>query len=411
MLLWYTSVKCDGSFLILLQKFKAIGCIELLSDIWLNVNVGSAIVSCILLGYITFAAILQILLPGPRVTGPITPKGNIPVYKDNGFYCFLVTLLAFAILTFGLKLKGLTPTVVYDRFDEILVTLTVYCFFLCCVLYIKGLLAPSTSDCGSTGNPIVDFFWGTELYPRIFGFDIKVFTNCRFGMTVWPLLCLIFAIKSYELNGFVDSMWVSCILQMVYFIKFFWWESGYMRTIDIMLDRAGYYICWGCMVYIPGLYASVSLYLVNHPVHLGPFLSSVILATGIASILINFWADQQKQEVRNTDGLCAIWGKRPDVIRAKYHLENGEVKESILLVSGFWGIARHFHYIPEIMLTFCWSVPGLFENAMVYIYFIWIICLLTHRTFRDDTKCAQKYGQYWVEYCKRVPYKMIPGVF
>ena len=63
--------------------------------------------------------------------------------------------------------------------------------------------------------------------------------NKRFGMTVWPLLCLIFALKNYELYGFVDSCWVTCVLQMIYFTKFFWWEAGYMRTIDIMVDRAG----------------------------------------------------------------------------------------------------------------------------------------------------------------------------
>jgi len=47
----------------------------------------------------------------------------------------------------------------------------------------------------------------------------------------WPVL------QNYELFGFVDGVWVSSALQMVYFGKFFWWEAGYMRTIDIMLDR------------------------------------------------------------------------------------------------------------------------------------------------------------------------------
>lgn len=29
------------------------------------------------------------------------------------------------------------------------------------------------------------------------------------------------------------------------------WETGYLSTIDIMHDRAGYYICWGCLVWVP----------------------------------------------------------------------------------------------------------------------------------------------------------------
>lgn len=100
-------------------------------------------------------------------------------------------------------------------------------------------------------------------------------------MTVWPLLVLIFALKSYEKHGFVDSMWVSAALQLIYFTKFFWWESGYMCTIDIMLDRAGFYICWGCLAFIPGFYASVSMYLVEQPLHLGLVLSVAILVAGM----------------------------------------------------------------------------------------------------------------------------------
>jgi len=287
----------------------------------------------------------------------------------------------------------------------------VYSLLLCVLLYLKGRFMPSTTDSGCSGNIIFDYYWGTELYPRIFGVDIKVFTNCRFGMTVWALLVSIYALKSYELHGFVDSMWVSAFLHLAYFTKFFWWEAGYMRTIDIMVDRAGFYICWGCLAYIAGLYACTGMYLVNHPVHLGPVLSTIILLAGLFSLAFNYIADAQKQEVRRTDGNCLIWGAKPKVIRAKYRLENGEERQSLLLVSGWWGVARHFHYVPELTLAFCWCVPALFENVMAYTYFIWLVGLLVHRTFRDDVKCALKYGDYWTEYCKRVPYKMIPGIF
>ncbi|ELU11336.1 hypothetical protein CAPTEDRAFT_161831 [Capitella teleta] len=408
-LLWYTAARCDGSFMTLGEHLSSKG----LVSIWLNdINIFRPVVIYTILGYMVFAVILQMTLPGPYTYGPVTPKGNTPLYTDNGFSCYLVTMFSFVVLTHCLKLYGLTPTIVYDHFGDFLGTLTVFSHVLCVFLTIKGLVAPSSSDSGSSGNPIFDYYWGTELYPRVLGVDIKVFTNCRFGMTIWPLLCLIFAIKSYEQYGFIDSMWVSCFLQMTYFTKFFWWESGYMRTIDIMVDRAGFYICWGCLCFIPGVYASVSLYMVNHPVKLGTFWSLVIVTCGSLAILINYLADWQKQEVRDTDGQCLIWGKKPEVIRAKYTVEaDSKPRESLLLVSGYWGIARHFHYVPELALAFAWTVPGLFENLMLYVYFIFLFFLLTHRTFRDDIKCGLKYQKYWTEYCKRVPFKMIPGIF
>ena len=410
-LLWYTAAKCDGSFQLLWHRLTDQGLMAGVTKIWTDIHIGSALSVYILLGYMTYAVILMKVLPGPRSEGPTTPKGNTPVYCDNGFLCYLVTMATLVGLTYWLKQRGMSPTIVYDHFDEFLGTLTVFSHILCVILHLKGLMYPSTTDSGSSGNLIFDYYWGTELYPRIFGIDIKVFTNCRFGMTVWPVLVFIFALKSYELHGFVDSMWVSAALQLIYCTKFFWWEAGYMRTIDIMVDRAGFYICWGCLAYVPGLYASVGMYLVNQPVKLGTLVSLVILACGILAIWINYLADHQKQIVRRTDGKCTIWGRQPEVIRARYQLESGESRESLLLVSGYWGLARHFHYVPELTLSFCWSLPGLFSNVMCYTYFIWLVFLLTHRTFRDDAKCGMKYGPFWSEYREKVPYRMIPGLF
>ena len=410
-LLWCTVEKCDGSLSILALKLTEKGLLHGITNVYNQVRFGSRLAGTVILAYFAWAILLMKLLPGKRVQGPVTPKGNTPVYKDNGFYCYMLTLLAFGGLSYYLYQEGQSPTIIYDHIQEFTVAMTLYSHALCMFLYFKGLYFPSTTDNGSSGNPIFDYYWGTELYPRVFGIDIKVLTNCRFGMTVWPLLVLIFALKSYELHGFVDSMWVSCILQMIYITKFFWWESGYMGTIDIMMDRAGYTICWGCLAFIPSMYTSVSYYLVTHPVVLGPRLSALILALGILAIAVNYWADYQKQYVRKTKAQGTIWGKKPKVIRAKYQLVTGEVRESLLLVSGFWGVSRHFHYIPEITLAFMWTVPALFTHALPYSYVIFLTILLSHRSIRDEGKCQKKYQAHWDEYCKRVPYRIIPYVF
>ena len=85
-------------------------------------------------------------------------------------------------------------------------------------------------------------------------------------------------------------------------------------------------------------------------------------------------------------------------------------KKSLLLVSGWWGVSRHFHYIPEVMGAFFWTVPALFDNFLPYFYVIFLAILLTERAFRDDNRCAFKYGKDWDTYCERVPYKIVPGV-
>lgn len=410
-MIWFTVVHCNGSYLKMLSVFSNRSVISALTDIWGLVRYPSVPIVCTFIVYCIYSLSMMKILPGATVYGPITPKGNTPVYKDNGFIYFVITITLFWILTFLLHPFGISPSVIYDRFDEVLFTLNAFSLLFCAVLYLKGKFCPSSTDSGSSGNIIFDYYWGMELYPRVFGFDVKVFTNCRFGMMVWALLVCVYTVKSYEMHGFVDSMFVSSFLQILYITKFFWWESGYMRTIDIILDRAGFYICWGCLVYIPGMYASVSFYLVSHPVNLGVFISGMFLCLGILSIYINFAADNQKQEVRHADGNCLIWGRKPDIIRAKYWLENGDVKESILLASGWWGLSRHFHYVPEIMLAFFWSVPALFDNLMPYSYLISLLIILIHRSYRDDNKCGKKYGTFWHEYCKKVPHKIVPYLF
>jgi len=178
-----------------------------------------------------------------------------------------------------------------------------------------------------------------------------------------------------------------------------------------MHDRAGFYICWGCLVWVPCIYTSPTMYLVHHPNHLGPYVSAFILGAGTLCILANYMADRQRQRVRVLDGQCKVWGKEPTIIRADYHTAQGEEKKSILLASGYWGVARHFHYVPEILGAFFWSVPALFVNFMPYFYVVFLVILLVDRAVRDDKRCHGKYKEHWDKYCVKVPYKIIPFIY
>ncbi|KAG2270346.1 hypothetical protein Bca52824_064901 [Brassica carinata] len=222
-----------------------------------------------------------------------------------------------------------------------------------------------------------------ELYPRIGkNFDIKVFTNCRFGMMSWAVLAVTYCIKQYEINGRVsDSMLVNTILMLVYVTKFFGWEAGYWNSMDIAHDRG--------MRLVPSIYTSPGMYLVNHPVKLGTQLAIYILVAGILCIYINYDCDRQRQEFKRTNGKCSIV--------ATYKTTASETKTSLLLTSGWWGLARHFHYVPEILSSFFWTVPTLFSNRYIkdyclnqflpYFYVIYLTILLFDRAKRDDDRC------------------------
>ena len=407
-LIWHTHTAHQGSLAGLVGQVSRDGLFHTLMNVWKPVFFGTSSAWAIIAVFAAVELLLMRVLPGKPFHGPVTANGNVPVYKANGVLAFATTLALFLLAAYPLHL--FSPTIVYDHFGGILGALNVFSLVFCLLLYLKGRHRPSSSDHGTSGNPVFDYYWGTELYPRILGWDVKMFTNCRFGMMAWPLILISFAAKQAELHGLSDSMMVAVGLQLVYIAKFYWWETGYLRSLDIMHDRAGFYICWGCLVWVPTVYTSGTLYLVDHPNHLGVPLALAIFVLGTASIFINYLADAQRQRVRATGGKTTVWGKPPEIIVGHYTTEKGEAKESLLLASGWWGISRHFHYVPEILGAFFWTLPALFSDVLPYFYVVFLTVLLTDRAFRDDGRCAIKYGEDWKTYCKKVRYKILPGI-
>ncbi len=408
LLMWTINVEHAGSLFQFYSYVMQHGFFQVMYSLWAPVYLGTAMGWKMIGIFALVQLLLMRLVPGKRCEGPITPCGNVPVYKGNGFACFLITLALFLGGSYGMH--WFSATIVYDNFAGMIGALNIFSLVFCLFLYFKGRFAPSSSDSGITGNFIFDYYWGTELYPCLLGWNLKMFTNCRFGMMGWPVIIVSFAAKQAALYGLSDSMLVAMLIMMTYLTKFFIWETGYLRSIDIMHDRAGFYICWGCLVWVPSIYTSPILYLVNHPVHLGAVAATLIAVLGVSSVMINFFADHQRQKVRATAGNCKVWGKKPVLIHAEYTTTEGQVKSTVLLASGWWGVARHFHYLPEILGAFFWTLPALLFNALPYFYVVFLTILLVHRSLRDEEKCRQKYGRYWQAYCDAVPSRIIPGI-
>jgi hypothetical protein len=68
-------------------------------------------------------------------------------------------------------------------------------------------------------------------------------------MMGWAILVINFAIASIQLNGFKLGPIVNAFLINIYLLKFFHWETGYLNTLNITLDRAGYYL-WSCLNWV-----------------------------------------------------------------------------------------------------------------------------------------------------------------
>ena len=302
-LMWHTNYNLDGSLPQMLQELIAGGPSYVYNN-W--PTPWNPLAWKIIFSYMAVELLLMRFVPGPEFRAMKTAMGNVPIYTDNGVMCYLISIGLLALSTyFGVFVPG----DIYDLMGNLLASINVFALLFCIFLTIKGYYFPSTSDNGPNGSLILDVYWGTELYPRIFGWDVKVFTNCRFGMMFWALGIISFAHKQYLDIGYVSSTMAICVaLQLIYITKFYIWETGYFCSMDIQHDRAGYYLCWGCMAFLPCIYTSHTYYLVKHPIDLSLGYSAVLFILGVLSIWANYDADRQRQNFRATDGKCSIWG-------------------------------------------------------------------------------------------------------
>ena len=385
------------------------------------------------LGGFLLLALFLYPMPGKVKYGPITARGVRPEYTDNGMmHCLLFTLIfIFASNEGPLGNSGFfSLSILSDNFEGIIGLLSyggaLFCLFLC----LRGLdaldflgIKASGPDRGPSGRGFCfDYYWGTELYPRICGIDVKKYVNCRFSMTFWMLVGVSYSVASYKKHGFVDpGIVLSAASQFIYLVKFFHWEIGYMRSIDIIVDRCGFYETWGCIAWVPCMYTLHTRSTVNHPSGLSWTAAGFLFVLGVSAVFFNWQADNQRMRFRETNGQALVWGKKPKSIHAEYTVDNAatgqkETHKTLLLASGWWGVARHANYFFEITVAWTW---GLLANASLtdgkgllpLCYPIFLTTLLIHRAIRDEEKCSKKYGAAYTEYCKHVPYSIIPLVF
>ena len=358
-------------------------------------------------------ALLRVL-PGERFCGPVSPCNVTPEYRDNGFLSIFCTLGVLGAAC-ALYPRGAAHGAgfIHEHLGPLVSTLSGSALVASVALYAKGRLSPSGPDHGSSGSLVLDIYWGTELYPRVRGVDLKQLLICRFGMVLWLLFVLSFCAKTLTLAGgrLPLSQAVSSALLVGYLLKFFWWERYYLCAADIAVDRFGYMLCWGTAAFMPLVHSLQNLFLVTHHVEMSWPAALALLALGNAMTWLNYDADTQRHRVRAADGKCDVWGRPARVIRAEYTTIDGKRHRALLSVCGYQAIARHFHYVPDIVNLVCYAAPTGFTHLLPFSYAIYLTALLVDRTYRIDERCATKYGKFWDQYCAEVPWRLVPGLF
>lgn len=277
---------------------------------------------------------------------------------------------------------------------------------------------------------IYDWFIGRELNPRvnlpIFGeVDLKVFCELRPGLLGWIVLDYAFMAHQYSTYGYVsDSMLLITAFQTLYVADAMYMEAAITTTIDITTDGFGFMLAFGDLVWVPAVYSLQTRYLAVYPVDLGlSGIAGVLAVQGLGYYIFRA-SNNEKNRFRTDPSHPAV-----------KHLEYIETRTgSKLLTSGWWGTARHINYLGDWIMAWSYCLPtGIagylikanplaptevvqgeargWGMAVTYFYVLYFAVLLIHRERRDDEKCHRKYGADWEEYRRRVPSRILPGIY
>ncbi len=186
--------------------------------------------------------------------------------------------------------------------------------------------------------------------------------------------------------------------------EYLFFERVHLYTYDFVAERVGFKLGWGCMVFYPYFYAIGVWSVADLP---NPHASTSALAAAATTFAIGWslarGANMQKYAFKRDPSVKFLGFIAPVVVT------DGDKR---LLVSGFWRVSRHVNYLGEILmatgLTLALGRPDVWTT---WLYPLYYVALLVPRQVDDDRRCALKYGPLWREYCSKVPYRIVPGVY
>lgn len=409
------------------------------------------------LGYYLLSAILYRILPGEVLEGTELACGGKLQYKFNTWSSTMLTL---TLLGAGTVYQGASfPiwTFIYDNYLQILTVNVIISYILATYVYIRSFgVKPGNHDLreiatgGCSGNMVYDWFIGRELNPRVTlpllgEIDIKLWCELRPGLLGWMLLDFAFVAHQFRAYGFVtDSIILVTAFQVLYILDAYWMESAVLTTMDITTDGFGFMLAFGDLVWVPFIYSLQARYLATYPVELGLTGSLGVFAVLAIGYYIFRSANNEKNRFRNNP-------KDPGVRHLKYlKTKNG----SRLLITGWWGVARHINYFGDWIMAWAYCLPTGISGFLIrpipfatktgsseldgsfiykrsatqiveiaqgsakgygmfftYFYLLYFAILLIHRERRDEAKCERKYGDDWERYRELVNYRIIPGIY
>jgi hypothetical protein len=170
-------------------------------------------------------------------------------YRRNGIVAFGFSLSGVYILNWLNIIRG---SYIYDNINKILLAAIIISYFISLLLFIKGSETRRLKQI----NPIIGFFYGTDINVTIGGIDLKLFFEFRAGLIGWACLNLCFFLKTMELYPYrrAPAFVLVVIQQILQAFQLIWHEEARLRNDNMKRETIGFIHVFGSLCWFPFLW-------------------------------------------------------------------------------------------------------------------------------------------------------------
>jgi len=357
--------------------------------------------------------IFYLYLPGVYSHGKPLPhlRGEKLGYYCSGVWSFYTTIAISIVLHVTNIFKLYT---IIDEFGPLMSVAIISGFLVSIVAYVSALYRGAQHR--MTGYPIYDFFMGAELNPRMFKWlDFKMFFEVRLPWFILFFVSFAAAARQYETYGYVSGeVGFLLMAHWLYANACCKGEELICTTWDMYYEKWGFMLIFWNLAGVPLSYCHCTIYLANHQPSTYSWPKPALIALYV-SYLVVYWvwdtANSQKNMFRARErGTVQDRKTFPqfpwkEVKNPKYiKTDTGDS----LLCDGWYAYARKVHYTCDAFFALTWALICGFRSPFPWFYPLFFTVMIIHRATRDIERCKVKYGKYWEEYKKKVPWLFIP---
>ena len=272
-------------------------------------------------------------------------------------------------------------------------------------LAITAAVVLSSPDKGH--DLLSDLYLGRRVNPQMFGGR----ADAKMLLYLVGAVCLELNLLSFAAHHFLAYPGDPSPGVVLHVALFTWFVCDYLvfervhlYTYDLIAERLGFKLVWGCLTWYPYFYAVGLWSVADLPNPQTPVWLLVVSAL----IFFAGWS-----LARGSNMQKFAFKRDPDrAFLGRVHPETFSDGNQSVLYSGFWGISRHVNYLGEFLMA-CGLALSLGWPLMLgpWLYPLYYVALLVPRERDDDRRCARKYGQLWERYRAQVPWRIVPRIY